>query len=181
MLYRLVHFLNNAWHSLIARGQKRCFAECGDKVYVGHYCDLIPSHIHCGHHIQIGSHASFIASIAHIYIGNYVMFGPNVTIRGGNHRIDVIGKHIYELGGAEKLPENDQDVHIEDGVWIGCNSTILKGVTVGKGAVVAAGAVVTKDVPPYSIVGGNPAKLIRYRFTQEEIIKHEKELSKRKI
>lgn len=102
MLYRLVHFLNNAWHSLIARGQKRCFAECGDKVYVGHYCDLIPSHIHCGHHIQIGSHASFIASIAHIYIGNYVMFGPNVTIRGGNHRIDVIGKHIYELGGGQK-------------------------------------------------------------------------------
>ena len=47
------------------------------------------------------------------------MFGPNVTIRGGNHRTDVIGKHMYEIGTADKLPENDEDVHIEDGVWVG--------------------------------------------------------------
>ena len=68
---------------------------------MGQYCDFIPSHIHCGHHVHIGPHASFIASIAHIYIGNYIMFGPNVTIRGGDHRIDVIGKHIYEVGGRK--------------------------------------------------------------------------------
>lgn len=182
MFYWFVSFLNRAWWSIIARGQKKDFAECGQMVHVGHYCDMIPSHIHCGHHIHIGPHASFIASISHIYIGNYVMFGPNVTIRGGNHRIDVIGKHIYEVGGgAEKLPENDQDVHIEDGVWVGCNVTILKGVTVGKGAVVAAGAVVTKDVPPYSIVGGNPAKVIKYRFSPEEIEMNEKIINERML
>lgn len=179
MIYRFIQSINNAWHALIARGQKRSFAECGERVYIGYSCDFIPSHIHCGHHVHIGSHASFIASIAHIYIGNYVMFGPNVTIRGGDHRIDVVGKYIYEVGGAEKLPENDKDVHIEDGVWCGCNVTILKGVTIGKGAVVAAGAVVTKDVPPYSIVAGNPAKVIKYRFTPEEIDINEKMLSER--
>lgn len=102
MFYWFVSFLNRAWWSIIARGQKKDFAECGQMVHVGHYCDMIPSHIHCGHHIHIGPHASFIASISHIYIGNYVMFGPNVTIRGGNHRIDVIGKHIYEVGGGQK-------------------------------------------------------------------------------
>jgi len=107
------------------------------------------------------------------YIGNYVMFGPSVTIRGGNHRTDVIGRHIYEIEESDKLPENDQDVVIEDGVWVGCNVIILKGVTIGRGAVVAAGSVVTKNVPPYSIVGGNPAKIIKCRFEEEQICKHE--------
>lgn len=153
------------------------FAEHGDKVSVGVDCDFIPSHIHCGHHVHIGPHASFMASIAHIRIGNYVTFGPSVTIRGGNHRTDVIGKHIYEVKENEKLPENDEDVVIEDGVWVGCNAIILKGVTIGRGAVVAAGAVVTKDVPPYAIAGGNPAKVIKYRFTEEQIKEHERMLN----
>lgn len=152
--------------------QKTMFAECGSHVSVGKYCDFIPSHIHCGSHIHIGPHASFIASLAHIYIGDYVMFGPNVTIRGGDHRIDLINKRIMEVGGG-KLPENDQDVHIEDGVWVGCNVTILKGVSIHREAVVAAGAVVTKDVPPYAVVGGNPAKILKFRGTVNEILLHE--------
>lgn len=58
---------------------------------------------------------------------------------------------------------------------------ILKGVTIGRGSVVGAGAVVTKDVPPYAIVGGNPAKVIRFRFTKEQIKEHEKILSERGV
>ena len=71
----------------------------------------------------------------------------------------------------------DQPVVIEDGVWCGANVTILKGVTIGRGSVVAAGAVVTKSFPPYSIIGGIPAKLIKMRFTEEEIKKNENDLS----
>jgi len=74
----------------------------------------------------------------------------------------------------EKLPENDMPVVIEDDVWCGANVTILKGVTIGHGSVVAAGAVVTKSFPPYSIIGGVPAKLIRMRFTPEQIEDHER-------
>lgn len=74
----------------------------------------------------------------------------------------------------EKLPENDLNVKIESGVWVGCNVTILKGVTIGRGAIVAAGALVIKDVLPYSIVGGNPAKLLKMRFSPEQIIEHER-------
>lgn len=122
--------------------------------------------------MSIGNRASFIASIANIYIGNYVMFGPNVTIRGGNHRTDLVGRYMITVKDVEKLPENDKDVIIEDDVWVGCNVTILKGVIISKGTIVAAGSVVTKSFPPYSIIGGNPAKLIKMRFSEEEIKEH---------
>lgn len=79
------------------------------------------------------------------------------------------------------MPENDKDVIIEDGVWVGCNVTILKGVHIGKGSVIAAGSIVTKDVPPYSIVGGNPAKVIKFRFTEEQIKEHERILNERNL
>jgi acetyltransferase-like isoleucine patch superfamily enzyme len=151
--------------------QQKMLAECGRDVYIGRSCDFIYDHVHVGHHVFIGERASFIASIAHIFIGNYVMFGPNVTIRGGNHRFDVLGEYIYNV--KEKLPHNDQDVVIEDDAWIGCNVTILKGVRIGRGAVVGAGSVVTKSVPNYAIVAGNPAVVIRFRFEESDISRHE--------
>lgn len=181
MFERIVSRLYEKVLSARSKYQLRQFADYGDHVSLGHGGDFIPSHIHCGHHVHIGPHASFMASIAHIYIGNYVTFGPFVTIRGGNHRTDVIGKHVYEVKDDEKLPENDKDVIIEDGVWVGCNVIILKGVTIGKGAIVGAGAVVTKDVPPYSVVCGNPAKVIKKRFSDDEIVQHESMLRGRGV
>jgi len=86
---------------------------------------------------------------AKLIIGSYINIGPNVTIISGDHRTDVIGMYMKEVPEDMKLPENDQDVAIEDDVWIGTGTIILKGVRIGKGSVVAAGAVVTKGVPPY--------------------------------
>lgn len=74
------------------------------------------------------------------------------------------------------MPENDAPVIIEDDVWTGANITILKGVTIGRGSVVAAGAVVNKSCPPYSIIGGVPAKVLKFRFTIDEVLEHEKKL-----
>lgn len=125
-----------------------------------------------GNDVYIGPGANFSASKSSITIGNKVMFGPNVTIMGGDHNIGVVGKYMFDV--KEKMPENDLPVVIEDDVWVGCNVTILKGVTIGQGAIVAAGSVVITSVEPYSIVGGLPAKKISQRFTDVEIIEHEK-------
>lgn len=81
------------------------------------------------------------------------------------------------MDSNDKLPENDAAVVIEDDVWTGANVTILKGVTIGRGSVVAAGAVVTKSWPPYSIIGGVPANVLKMRFTPAEIEKHERILN----
>ena len=85
---------------------------------------------------------------------------------------------MYEVKDSDKRDSDDQDVVFSGDNWIGANSTILKGVTVGEGAVVAAGALVNKDVPPYAIVGG-PAKVIKMRFTEDEIAEHKKLIEKR--
>lgn len=107
-----------------------------------------------------------------LVIGSYVSIAEGVTfILGGNHsyegfstypfNVEVLG-HKYE--GNCKGP-----IIVKDDVWIGINSIILSGVTIGQGAIIAAGSIVTKDVPPYAIIGGNPAKVIKYRFEQEVI------------
>jgi len=96
-----------------------------------------------------------------ITIGKNVMIASHATIRDTDHATEHTDIPMKEQGIISA------PVVIEDDVWIGHAAVILKGVTICKGAVVAAGAVVTKDVPPYAIVGGVPAKLIKYRNADE--------------
>jgi acetyltransferase-like isoleucine patch superfamily enzyme len=96
-------------------------------------------------------------------IGNYVMIGNNATIITANHGFS--RSDIPMLRQSLDIAA----VRIEDDVWIGANAVILPGVNIGQGAVIGAGAIVTKDIEPYSIVVGNPAKPIKKRFDEETI------------
>lgn len=108
-----------------------------------------------------------------VQIGNYVMFGPNCAILGGDHNYGISGYPIIFSGRPDTPP-----TVICDDVWIGYSTIIMAGVTIGRGSIVAAGSIVTKNVDPYTIVGGNPAKFIKRRFkSQNEEIYHDKILS----
>lgn len=113
-------------------------------------------------------------------IGNYVMIGMHVQIVGKNdHAIDEIGVpmiHSTWVGDRDARPGDR--IAIGDDVWIGAASVIMSGITIGEGAVIAAGSVVTKSVAPYSIVGGNPARLIRERFSDPSQIDVHRRLMK---
>jgi acetyltransferase-like isoleucine patch superfamily enzyme len=105
-------------------------------------------------------------------IGNYCSIGSGTTFMlGSEHPHSYISTFPFKVKilkvGYEATTKGP--IELCDDVWIGENVLILSGVTIGQGAVVAAGAIVTKDVPPYSIVGGNPARLIKYRFSEEVI------------
>lgn len=163
---------------LISEYRKR-FDSIGKNVSIAPGCTMIPEHIRIGDNVSIGYGCSLMASIAYINIGNNVMLSPGVVIRGGGHRTDLIGKCMIDVRDHEKLPENDQDVIIEDDVWIGQNAIILKGVTIGKGSVIGAGAVVTRSVAPYTIHVGVHEIFEKPRFNLSEIEKHE-ELMKKK-
>lgn len=106
-------------------------------------------------------------------IGSYVSIANDVKfILGGNHNYKTIMTYPFKVNflGEYREAYSNGEIIIEDDVWIGMNSIIMSGVKIGKGAIVAAGSVVTKNVDAYAIVGGNPAKLIKYRF-ENEIIK----------
>lgn len=100
----------------------------------------------------------FIQVRGKVKIGNNVIFGPGVSIFSENHNFSDLEVPIALQGETRK------GVNVENGVWIGSRAVVLDGVTIGEGSIVAAGSVVNKDVPPYSIVGGVPAKIIKNRI-----------------
>lgn len=120
----------------------------------------------------------FPESGARLRIGRYGSIADGVEILlGGNHRTDWVTTYPFpefpgrwpEAQGIAGSHTTRGDVTIGHDVWLGSQAMILSGVTIGTGAVVAARAVVTRDVPPYAIVGGNPARILRLRFREDEI------------
>ena len=125
--------------------------------------------------IAVGPHSSIGPRAwigPRVEMGKYVLLAPDVTITGDDHHYDIIGTPVI----FSSRPKVRKTV-IGDDVWIGQHACIRSGITIGQGAIVAMGAVVTKDVPPYSIVGGVPAKVIRMRFSEEEGRIHDKMLT----
>jgi Acetyltransferase (isoleucine patch superfamily) len=112
-----------------------------------------------------------------ISIGSYCSIADGVIfIAGGNHKLNCISTfpfktYYYKIGD---VAETKGKIIVDDDVWIGIGAIILSGVTIGRGAVVGAYSVVTKDVEPYAIVAGNPARFIRFRFSNKVIAKLKK-------
>ena len=128
------------------------FGSVGSNPFVGDnfHCDF-GQHIHVGDNFHADYNCTML-DLAEIRIGNNCLIGPDVGIYTAGHRLEPEGRTLDVYG----MP-----ITIGNDVWIGGNSTILPGVSIGDGAVVAAGAVVTKDVEPNTIVGGVPAKVIK--------------------
>lgn len=122
--------------------EKNAFFGDGSKLSIGNYSGL---GLNCRIHGPVS-------------IGDYVMMGPDVLIVTRNHRFDRVDVPMALQGSSEA-----RSVIIGDDVWIGARSVILPGVRIGNGAVIGACSVVTKDIPAYAIVGGNPARIIRFR------------------
>lgn len=101
-----------------------------------------------------------------------------LSVHTGNHMM-VVGRFFRSVTNEDKIKSGksyDCDVIVEEDVWIGCNVTLLAGAHLGRGAIIAAGAVVSKDIPPYAVAGGVPAKVIKFKWNIDEILEHESKL-----
>lgn len=163
-VFKLALIIKKVIHRLVISPCIRaCFAKAGNNVHIGWGSYGTWQRVYAGSNVSIGDGVRIMSTRANVIIGNDVMFGPDVTVITGDHRTDILDRPMSAVRDSEKLPENDQDVVFEGDNWIGAGAIILKGVRVGNGAVIAAGSVVTKDVPPFSIVGGVPAKVLGFR------------------
>jgi len=114
--------------------------------------------IRIGNHVSLASNVTINAACRGVIeIGNDIMIGPNCVLRSSNHGFSLTGVPM------RKQPHQPGIIRICDDVWLGANVAVVGKVTIGKGAIVGAGSVVTRDVGPFKIVGGVPAKLIRQR------------------
>lgn len=150
---------------------------------------------HCilGHHVRIDrnnllmnvimgdySYTGPFDMLFHIKLGKFSSISYGVTIGAPEHNYKLLSTHpfiydsYYEVLDKNEVVRNDKfdkETEIGNDVWIGCNSTILRGVHIGDGAVVGANSLVNRNVPPYAVVAGCPAKIIKYRFPKETIDK----------
>lgn len=148
------------------------FGHIGDNVILTPPISGDLRNIYIYDNVGIGGHAILSTPAAKIIIKGNCAIAHHLSIHTGNHA-RILGKFVTDITKANKPEGYDHDVIIEKDVWIGANVTILEGVTIGRGATIAAGAVVNKDVPPYSIVGGVPAKMIKFYWTIDQILEHE--------
>lgn len=135
---------------------KHIFKSCGKNVNIER-----GAYFNTGVEIIIGNNSGLGKNCRvpnNITIGNDVMMGPDVTILDRNHKFGRTDIPIIQQGDTERKP-----VIIEEDVWVGCQVLIMPGRTIKKGSIIAGGCVLCKDFPEYSIVGGNPSKLIKSR------------------
>ncbi len=128
----------------------------GDNFYIGRYSQ-IETNVKIGNNVLIGNNVAFVGKYDH----NYLQVGMPVRFSSQIRDKDYGWKGL------------DSKIIIEDDVWIGYGAIIMSDIKIGMGSVVAAGSVITKDVKPYTIVAGNPAKMIKMRFNDEERKNHE--------
>lgn len=133
---------------------------CGDDVNIEHGAEF-----GSGRGVELGNRSGIgvRCRVANAVIGDDVMMGPEVVLVGGNHEFSRTDVPMIDQGHRPSDP-----IRIGNDVWIGTRVVILPGIRIGDGAIVAAGAVVTKDVEPYAIVGGNPARAIGSRLRKSE-------------
>lgn len=178
-------FFLRVFNHLKSKRQKRKMLSCGKNVSIQQPFNVTDfRNVVMGDNCYIAPGVRFINSRAKIILGNNVLIGGDSKFISGNHRIDVPGLYMSEITDKYKDSEYDKydkDIVIGDDVMFGVNCLVLSGVHVGTGSFIGAGSIVTKDIPSYSVAIGAPAKVVKPRFTDEQLKLHLEILKSRNL
>jgi acetyltransferase-like isoleucine patch superfamily enzyme len=180
-------FILGRWIKMLYEFYSKCFLNSRDMGFCGKNVVIDPSVMIVGKHnlfmhdnTRLLGNSTILCTRAKFIIKKNSGAATGLTVVTGNH-MSVVGRWTRDLTDEDKdrHPEGknfDKDVIINEDVWIASNVTLLLGTTIGRGAIIGSGTVCRNNVPPYSIVIGNPAKVVGFKFTPNEIIEHEKSL-----
>lgn len=168
-------FLKRQWKNM--NNLELGSAHIGGDVFLSEGCcfydkPVLFGKVHVGRYTSInGPGTRICAQVNSINIGAFCSIASNVIIQEYNHKINSATTYdiLSHICGEDDIAESKGPINIEEGVWIGSNAVVLSGVTIGRGAIIGAGAVVVNNIPPYSIAVGNPAKVVKYRFSEKSI------------
>ncbi|HDL7480974.1 TPA: CatB-related O-acetyltransferase [Yersinia enterocolitica] len=150
--------------NILIRGQHSYYSDCWDDGFEHSVVRYL-------HGDNVSQQWEPLGHIDQLIIGDYVCIGAEaIILMGGNHNhsIDFISLYPF-MSMVKKSYQPRGNTVLNDGCWLGMRCMVMPGVTVGEGAVIAAGSIVTKDIPAYAVVGGNPARVIKYRFSENVI------------
>jgi len=171
----LLNKLHHIYISYLLKNIQSRLGRCGIDSKISYPFHILGAeNLLLGDDVSIGPNCTIYCTRANCIFGNHTFTGPNLTIITGDHAYwpKTVMKHCYKKL-LDDISAYDKPVVIEDDVWIGANVVILKGVTIGRGSIIAAGSIVVDDVKPYSIVAGNKAKWIKYKWPEETIKMHD--------
>ncbi len=172
--------LSKLYHQKL-RGSFKKLGFCGEGAMLAKPTFVLrPDHLFLYDHAVIGEGARIMNTRANFIMKRYSGAAFGLSVVTGNH-MTMVGKFNRQITNEikDRLDVNhvyDKDIVVGEEVWLGCNVTLLNGASVGRGAFVGGGSVVRNAVPPYAKVIGNPARVVGFRFTPEQIIEHEKAL-----
>lgn len=154
--------------------RKSNFARLGNDTIVNQQSRLVPRNMFLEDNVIIQSEVNFISYKGKLIIGKYSVISSGCIIVPSKH-IPIVGVPFY-YATKYHIGDEDDEINIKEDCWIGAGCILLPGITIGRGSIVGAGSVVTKDIPPYSIAVGSPARVISVKFSVEDIIAHERAL-----
>lgn len=170
-----LHHMIGTLKSLYYNIDKESFATCGENVILEYPIKINrPQNVYLGNDVAIRGGLTVVSHTGKLIIKDHVDISQSLTVVTGNHA-NKPPLNTWQVDcNHSGLGDKESDVIIENDVWIGINVTIMPNVKIGRGSIIGACSVVTKDIPPYSIAVGNPCKVIRVKFTKDEIIEREK-------
>lgn len=147
------------------------FGSIGPHSLIGEGCTLVPRNMYLDDYVIIQNGVNFVSSEGKLVVKRFSVISTECIIIPGTHRAVAGIPFFYQA--VQHLGDEHRTIIIEEDCWIGAGCILLMKCHVGRGAIVAAGSVVTKPVPPYAVVAGNPARIIGVKFSKSDIIKHE--------
>ena len=174
LIRRLLGGFRTIYQQYVESYDKKKYAKIGNHTIIAGNTHVVPRNMEIDDYCVIQDRLNFISFKGKLYVKKYSVISSGVTIVPASHQLTV-GVPFY-LSTVGHINDKEGDVRIDEDCWIGTGAIILSNCHIGRGAVVAAGAVVTKNVPPYAVVAGVPARIIASKFNLDQVIEHERKL-----